>query len=206
MNDEVRHAYARFGLPVTASPDAVRRRFRTLVRIWHPDRFAADAQGLREATERMAQINRDYRLLNPSRERGLAEAPEAPPARTLTRDEVETLVNALGAAGPVDVLLGEVDRLLLVFLFGALGVRPVSEYRPGFSRAGLVLMAAVTGFATLGCLAAGWTLGSRGGESDPLVWLLFVAAAVFGFIALTDMRELWRARHGPRNPGRRTRA
>lgn len=52
------------GLKPGASPDDVRRRYRLLSRVWHPDRFVDAPPELRaEAEQMMARLNRAHRLL-----------------------------------------------------------------------------------------------------------------------------------------------
>ena len=56
-------AYATLGLRRGASAAAVKRRYRALVRQWHPDRFASDPQGVTEATLMLKAINRAYKMI-----------------------------------------------------------------------------------------------------------------------------------------------
>lgn len=113
--DEARRAYAVLGLPMGASLAQVRKRYRALVRTWHPDRFAADPQGQAEATLRMQAINAAYKKLL----RRLQSAKRAPFARRskaqdehserrLTREEIDAMVEAIGTEGPLDGFLGAV--------------------------------------------------------------------------------------------------
>ena len=60
MPDELRSAYAVLGLQPGASLHKVKRQFKTLVRRWHPDRFASDPQGKAEANDRLRVINIAY--------------------------------------------------------------------------------------------------------------------------------------------------
>jgi DnaJ domain len=110
--DDVRRAYAVLGLSPNSTYAAVRRRYRALVKTWHPDRFAADPQAQAEANVRMRAINAAYttlmdrqifaRVPGMSRSRGTPFAPH----RRLTREEIDTMVAAIGSEGPLDSLLG----------------------------------------------------------------------------------------------------
>ena len=60
MPDHLDSAYATLGLSHDASPSAVKRQYRVLVRKWHPDRFTGDAQGIAEATLRLKALNHAY--------------------------------------------------------------------------------------------------------------------------------------------------
>jgi preprotein translocase subunit Sec63 len=51
------------GVPVDASPETVRRAYLELIQVWHPDRFAKDSVGLREAEVVAKRINDAYRAL-----------------------------------------------------------------------------------------------------------------------------------------------
>ena len=53
-------AFATLGVRHDASPVVVKRRYRQLVKKWHPDQFAADPQGVTEATLMLKAINRAY--------------------------------------------------------------------------------------------------------------------------------------------------
>jgi hypothetical protein len=112
VTDPVSRAYALLGLSPGATPELLRKQYRTLVRRWHPDRFAGDPQGQAEASLRMRAINDAYRLLLP-RSAPLAEPAPSPPPRprgaSLSREEIDRIVRALGTEGPVDHLLSALD-------------------------------------------------------------------------------------------------
>lgn len=63
MPDELRSAYAVLGLRPGASLNKVKRQFKTLVRRWHPDRFANDPHGKTEANDRLRVINNAYNTI-----------------------------------------------------------------------------------------------------------------------------------------------
>lgn len=123
MHDDVRRAYAILGLPPGASSGQLRRRYRALVKTWHPDRFASDPVGQAAASERLAHINGAYRLLTegvlpaqpldppvsaPHAEQA-ARQPHQPYAR-LSREEIDRMVAAIGTEGPLDSLFGWFDK------------------------------------------------------------------------------------------------
>ncbi len=65
--------YAIFGLQSDVGLRQVRRRYRALVKRWHPDRYTTDIVGQKDASERMRQINVAYvtlvRFLQPDNKR-----------------------------------------------------------------------------------------------------------------------------------------
>jgi len=78
VTDHLGRAYATLGLPFGSSPKRIKRRYRLLVRRWHPDQFATDPVGRMEATDRLVHINRAYRLLERSAHPAARAAPVAP--------------------------------------------------------------------------------------------------------------------------------
>jgi hypothetical protein len=110
--DDVRRAYAVLGLPADSSYAAVRRRYRALVKTWHPDRFAADPQAQAEANIRMRAINAAYTTL--MERQVFSKFPgttyqaraSAETERRLSREEIDTMVAGIGTEGPLDGLLG----------------------------------------------------------------------------------------------------
>jgi len=54
------HAYAVLGLSPPVTEARLKRRYKALVRRWHPDRFQADPVGQAEATQRLRNINLAY--------------------------------------------------------------------------------------------------------------------------------------------------
>jgi hypothetical protein len=107
MMDEVARAYAILGLPAGANEAAVRRRYRALVRQWHPDRYAADPVAQAEATSRVSVINGAVHAIIEAR----AHLPESdrPDSRRLSREELERIVASLGKNSPIDWLLDRMD-------------------------------------------------------------------------------------------------
>ena len=58
------------GLEKHASPDDIENTYRTLVKVWHPDRFVHDPKLRKDAEEKLKEINgaHDYLLSNPRQE------------------------------------------------------------------------------------------------------------------------------------------
>jgi hypothetical protein len=111
--DELARAYAALGVTPGASLEDVRKRYKALVRQWHPDRFTRDPQGQAEAALRMRTINDAFRAVVAARVVPGAAAAGAPPppasfsGRRLTREEIERMVEAMRNDGPLDWLLGD---------------------------------------------------------------------------------------------------
>jgi curved DNA-binding protein CbpA len=119
--DEIARAYATLGVPPGTPLGALRKQYKALVRKWHPDRFASDAQGQAEATLRMRAINDAFRLVAersihdaaPQGSERAAAADQPSPAhrgepqfgRRLTREEIDRMVEAMKGDGPLDWIL-----------------------------------------------------------------------------------------------------
>jgi curved DNA-binding protein CbpA len=124
MRDEIRSAYAALGLEPGAALFAVKRRFKALVRTWHPDLFVTDPQGLAEANHRLRIINQayntilaaDFRRPVPQMRRdppasvrqdggpGRAQAtdaspPERPVSTPLTPEQIDEIIEAMKSRG-----------------------------------------------------------------------------------------------------------
>jgi hypothetical protein len=63
---DLRHAYAVLELSPPFTEARLKRRYKTLVKRWHPDQYQADPIGQAEATERLRQINIAYELVRAS--------------------------------------------------------------------------------------------------------------------------------------------
>jgi hypothetical protein len=149
--DDVRRAYAVFGLRAGAAPTQVRRRYRALARQWHPDRHARDARNQAEAASRMQEINAAYRCLAdhlaPQRHRPAASTASlegslggASPGRPLSREELDRMVEAIGSEGPIDWLLdglGSMGRAFKGLLFGLFGAGYLASFAFAVWRGGL---------------------------------------------------------------------
>ncbi len=69
MGRPIDRHYAVLNVDPTASPEEVRKAWRDLVRVWHPDRFANDPELQKVADERLRAINEAYEALkNPQLE------------------------------------------------------------------------------------------------------------------------------------------
>ena len=68
-------------LPQDASPAAIRKAHRKLMKVWHPDRFGRDAELQAEAEQRTQQINGAYDVLKESgpADTGAEAQPSTPP-------------------------------------------------------------------------------------------------------------------------------
>ena len=108
--DELAREYATLGVSPGSSHHEVRKRYKALVRKWHPDRFASDPQGQAEAAVRMRTINDAFRSVLSSRVFRSPAAPVSPgqpspqAGRRLTREEIDRMVESLGKEGPLDSL------------------------------------------------------------------------------------------------------
>ena len=106
MPDDLRRAFATLDLPVDSSRAAVARRYRILVKRWHPDRFASDPQGVVEATQRLRAINVAHDTIKAhwqtapgpevraDRNSRADESPRASGA-SFTRDQIEEIIAAI---------------------------------------------------------------------------------------------------------------
>jgi len=107
MVNDIRRAYAVFGLPAGSAYPTVRKRYMSLVKRWHPDRFASDPQGQAEAGERLRVINGAYSTLARHLDAPVAKTPRKPGkpvGRRLTREEIDGIVAAIGSQGAFDDL------------------------------------------------------------------------------------------------------
>jgi hypothetical protein len=148
MYDDVRSAFAAFGLDPGAPLTEVRRRYKKLARRWHPDLFVGDPQGLAEATIRMRVINRAYEMIRHAEAARVPRVPEkqttdsglgtsVPAGAPLTSDEIEEIVEALNYRPSFVERLREdpfnrVLSLLVVTWYAAMvvssGMRPVPNF------------------------------------------------------------------------------
>ena len=186
--DELARAYATLGASDAASLEDVRRRYKALVRKWHPDRFARDPQGQAEAAVRMRAINDAFRTVVAHRAHaspvpgvpsGTAGTASAPPSwhsgRRLTREEIDRMVELMGNDGPLDWLMGESwaegwrDGLKQSI------ERPVSRGRMAlYIAAGAALIVPIwLELAGLGSADSGWLkLGCAAAAFGLAMWLL----------------------------------
>jgi len=135
--DELRQAWTVLGLKPGSTVKAVKARYRSLAKQWHPDRFGKDPKGQAEAALRMRMINDAYRCILEAavalpKTADVATQPDlAPRGRRLLREEIERLVAAISteswieSAGrviwPTRPLLSAAT-VALVTLVGALAI------------------------------------------------------------------------------------
>jgi len=120
MPDELRSAYAVLGLKPGASLPEVKQQFKTLVRRWHPDRYANDPQGRAEANDRLRVINNAYSTIlqtsfgesaqpirrdpkpnvSPPDEPAPTDHTPPPVGPPLTREQIDAMIDALRGHRP----------------------------------------------------------------------------------------------------------
>ena len=62
--EECRSSSHILGLPIKATPEAIKEAYRDVAKVWHPDRFGADDERIcRKAEARMTEINQAYTQL-----------------------------------------------------------------------------------------------------------------------------------------------
>jgi curved DNA-binding protein CbpA len=91
---DVRRSLQLLELEEGASMEEVRRSYRELVRVWHPDRFAGDSGLKRRAEERSKQLNVAYETLKHHLEREGARGGQAGAARSAPIGATEVLFEA----------------------------------------------------------------------------------------------------------------
>jgi len=93
--NELRECYRLLETAPDSSPQELKRAYRDLVKVWHPDRFADDPRLQARAQEKLKQINQAYeaicepRIVPPP---PVASPPRAPAAWTQAtgRDDAQT--------------------------------------------------------------------------------------------------------------------
>lgn len=147
--DNILRAYAVLGLPPGASARDVRRRYKELVRTWHPDRFSADPAGQADAERHLREINLAYHAVLDARSAparssyaesatgGEAAPPHSPvtPGARLTREQIDALVASIGTQGPVDTLLEGLGRVGEAGRVGCIGLGAILVVAGVLSRA-----------------------------------------------------------------------
>jgi tetratricopeptide (TPR) repeat protein len=93
---DINHAYEILGLEPGASQAQLKRAYRQLVKIWHPDRFLEQKQK-QEAEEKIKSINSAYNKLKsespsepPISENPSSSSPKNPPKISVNRWDAET--------------------------------------------------------------------------------------------------------------------
>jgi curved DNA-binding protein CbpA len=66
--------YETLGIPREASAERVKRSYRSLVKIYHPDKFANGSEAEAEAGKRIREINAAYAVLSNPRKRASYDA------------------------------------------------------------------------------------------------------------------------------------
>ena len=160
--DPVDRAYAILGLRPGCSSSEIKRRYKHLVKTWHPDRWGGDPTGQTEAAQRLREINLAWQTLTESARAMAAHqvtpvppVPESgsqttPLGRRLTKGEVEAIVHAMTAESPIAAagqILVWALPLAIAFIITSGHGRYLSDYWVPPTRkeqtvaAGLVLLA-----------------------------------------------------------------
>jgi len=63
--DQIEHYCQILGLQPGATEPEVREAYRTLVKVWHPDRFSGDPRLQEKAQEKLKEINAAYNPTTP---------------------------------------------------------------------------------------------------------------------------------------------
>ena len=155
-------AFAILGLRPGCSPVEIKSRYKQLVKIWHPDRWAENATNEIEAAQRMRDINWAWQILQQatdvSAESHVApahnnSAPTDAPStsgRPLTDAEVNDIVRAIGSQDQVKTIGGFLlwaIPLAVAFVITSGHGHPLSNFRipptgnEKLAAAGLVLFA-----------------------------------------------------------------
>jgi DnaJ domain len=104
-------ACAVLGVTPSATAREAKRAYKKLVRRWHPDRFANDPQGEREATARLQQITEAYQAIVQALGPGGASVPAGgrayEPGVPLSREEIERLVETMRVEGPLEAFFNQ---------------------------------------------------------------------------------------------------
>jgi hypothetical protein len=197
MPDELRSAYAVLGLQPGATLQEVKQQFKTLVRRWHPDRFANDPQGKVEANDRLRVINIAYSTIlqsnaaeiashvrrdpppNPfAQDQSAAEHTPPPVGPPLTREQIDALIEALRGQTRRKSLREQITEdpwnrgLSLVVVGLYILVDAIQAWRHPWSLAAAGFSATRSGSGSVAASVAGsvlWTL--------PLVWVIWYADA-----------------------------
>src|SRR5262245_1249490 len=119
--NELQRAYAILGLSPPISEAQLKRRYKALVRRWHPDRYEGDQTGKAEATLRLRGINVAYEIVAASlgdveltKDGWLLESREtsvAPPSVTvsdrpfsLSKEQVDAIVDSINRSNRLSLI------------------------------------------------------------------------------------------------------
>ena len=160
-------------VPVTASPDEVRKSYRVLVNVWHPDRFAGNETLRVEAERKLARINEAFRTLEAA---GFPQA-RSQEAASVTVASTET-VNTEPIAPPVRRTIWVTSVIVLSVLFWlALADKSAGERLFASVFAGFI---AGSAFSTA-LFHIVWSLKSR-----PRTWIVMTGTLVVSVALLLD--------------------
>lgn len=115
-DSNLRHAYAALDLSPPVTEARLKRRYKALVRRWHPDRYQSDPIGQAEATERLRNINLAYELVSallgavePAQEEPLQEV--APPRQEFVPPGYATERQFSWSPERVDAMVDSINQL-----------------------------------------------------------------------------------------------
>jgi len=118
----IEQAYRVLGLSRDSSPLRIKREYRRLARMWHPDKFLHNTPDQRRATERMREIIAAFQLVKHAPLRYRLDAASQPAERTSASEPVGTMVVTDRTEYIVRLVCGVVFGLLvssLLLLTGA---------------------------------------------------------------------------------------
>jgi uncharacterized protein YnzC (UPF0291/DUF896 family) len=146
-DDLRRRAWATLGVNEGTSERALRRQYLSLVRRWHPDRFANDPAGQAVANEKLRQIIQAYELLSAAPRHPSMPPPPATHTREptrapygrLSREEIDGIIHSVGNVGPVDAFLDLAERSWPLFVAAGLVASLLGASGPSPSRLALAL-------------------------------------------------------------------
>ena len=93
MSDELRDSYRLLQLDAGSSPEAVKRSYRDLVKLWHPDRYSPGSPLQKKAEEKLKEINLAYERIFKKPPAGIAEEPPPKSAHAAPAMAEETAGN-----------------------------------------------------------------------------------------------------------------
>jgi hypothetical protein len=121
IKDSLERAFQTLELGSEATEEMVKRTYRELVKVWHPDRFENDASLKERAQEKLKQINLAYALLT---EHFHSSTNTTPPTAAPTSAETQIADN-IGESNTLDkVMWGIVGFALFLFCFGLKNLSP----------------------------------------------------------------------------------
>ena len=85
MQGDLQESYHLLEVEIGAPLEDVKRAYRELVKVWHPDRFAHDPKLQRKAQEKLKQINLAYELICKCDSRSTGSRPQTEPSEATSR-------------------------------------------------------------------------------------------------------------------------